>query len=71
MTSKIIGVGNYIPSETISNLFFGDHVFLNEEGNLLKDSNESITKKLQKIKEDTLQVRRLLPILVLLQHNLQ
>lgn len=49
MTSKIIGVGNYIPSETISNLFFGDHVFLNEEGNLLKDSNESITKKLQKI----------------------
>ncbi|WP_312900113.1 3-oxoacyl-ACP synthase III family protein [Chryseobacterium taichungense] len=49
MTSKIIGVGNYIPSETINNLFFDNHVFLNEEGNLLQDSNASITKKLQKI----------------------
>ncbi|MFN4362873.1 ketoacyl-ACP synthase III [uncultured Chryseobacterium sp.] len=49
MTSKIIGVGNYIPSETINNLFFDKHVFLNEEGILLKDSNASITKKLQKI----------------------
>lgn len=49
MTSKIIGVGNYIPSETINNLFFDNHVFLNEEGNLLQDTNASITKKLQKI----------------------
>ncbi|SDI21498.1 3-oxoacyl-[acyl-carrier-protein] synthase-3 [Chryseobacterium taeanense] len=49
MTSKIIGVGNYIPSETINNLFFDNHVFLNEEGILLNDTNASITKKLQKI----------------------
>lgn len=49
MTSKIIGVGNYIPSETITNLFFNKHVFLNEEGDLLKDNNASITDKLKKI----------------------
>jgi len=49
MTSKITGVGNYIPSETITNLFFDKHVFLNEEGVLLKDNNAAITAKLQKI----------------------
>lgn len=49
MTSKITGVGNYIPSETINNLFFDQHVFMNEDGHLLQDSNASITKKLQKI----------------------
>ncbi len=49
MTSKIIGAGNYIPSETITNLFFDQHIFLNEEGILLKDNNAAITSKLQKI----------------------
>ncbi|GAB0157280.1 ketoacyl-ACP synthase III [Chryseobacterium sp. Alg-005] len=49
MTSKIIGVGNCIPSETITNIFFNKHIFLNEEGILLKDNNESITEKLKKI----------------------
>lgn len=49
MTSKIIGVGNYIPSETITNLFFDQHIFLNEKGVVLKDDNASITSKLQKI----------------------
>lgn len=49
MTSKIIGVGNYIPSETITNLFFDKHIFLNEQGDTLKEDNASITKKLQKI----------------------
>jgi len=49
MTSKITGVGNYIPSETINNLFFDQHVFMNQDGHLLQDSNASITKKLQKI----------------------
>ncbi|WBV60672.1 ketoacyl-ACP synthase III [Chryseobacterium camelliae] len=49
MTSKIIGVGNYIPSETITNLFFDQHIFLNEKGILLKEDNASITSKLQKI----------------------
>lgn len=47
--TRIIGVGNYIPSETITNLFFDKHIFLNEEGVLLKDNNASITEKLKKI----------------------
>ncbi len=46
--TKIIGVGNYIPSETITNLFFDKHIFLNEEGVLLKENNASITDKLKK-----------------------
>ncbi|WES98695.1 ketoacyl-ACP synthase III [Chryseobacterium arthrosphaerae] len=49
MMTKIIGVGNYIPSETITNLFFDKHIFLNEEGVLLKENNASITDKLKKI----------------------
>lgn len=49
MITKIIGVGNYIPSETITNLFFDQHIFLNEEGVLLKENNASITEKLKKI----------------------
>lgn len=49
MMTRIIGVGNYIPSETITNLFFDKHIFLNEEGILLKDNNASITEKLKKI----------------------
>ncbi|MBB4805835.1 3-oxoacyl-[acyl-carrier-protein] synthase-3 [Chryseobacterium defluvii] len=49
MTSKIIGVGNYIPSQTITNLFFDQHIFLNEEGATLKESNATITDKLKKI----------------------
>lgn len=47
--TKIIGVGNYIPSETITNLFFDNHIFLNEQGVLLKENNASITEKLKKI----------------------
>lgn len=49
MTSKIIGVGNYIPPETITNLFFGNHTFLSEDGCSLNDNNESISDKLKKI----------------------
>lgn len=49
MKSKIIGVGNYIPSETITNLFFDKHVFLNEQGENLKDDNSLITSKLKKL----------------------
>ncbi|PKF75959.1 3-oxoacyl-ACP synthase III family protein [Chryseobacterium sp. PMSZPI] len=49
MMAKIIGVGNYIPSETVTNLFFDKHVFLNEEGMLLKENNACITDKLKKI----------------------
>lgn len=47
--TRIIGVGNYIPSETITNLFFDQHIFLNEKGVILKDNNASITEKLKKI----------------------
>ncbi len=49
MTSKITGVGNYIPSETITNLFFDKHIFLSAQGDMLKEDNASITSKLQKI----------------------
>ncbi|MFY1045815.1 3-oxoacyl-ACP synthase III family protein [Chryseobacterium sp. GP-SGM7] len=49
MKSKITGVGNYIPSETITNLFFDKHIFLNENGENLKEDNFSITNKLKKI----------------------
>ncbi|GEN74290.1 3-oxoacyl-ACP synthase III family protein [Chryseobacterium hagamense] len=49
MTSKITGTGNYIPSETITNLFFDQHVFMSDDGVILKEDNASITSKLQKI----------------------
>lgn len=49
MTSKIIGVGNCIPSETITNLFFDKHIFLDEQGIALQGNNSSITEKLKKI----------------------
>jgi len=49
MTGKIIGVGNYIPSTTITNLFFDQHIFRNEHGVVLEEDNISITNKLQKI----------------------
>lgn len=49
MTSKIIGVGNYIPSQTISNLFFSQHLFLDESGITLKQDNATIAGKLKAI----------------------
>ena len=49
MTSKIIGVGNYIPSETITNLFFDIHHFLDEKGITLKQDNATIAGKLKEI----------------------
>lgn len=49
MTSKIIGVGNCIPEQTITHLFFDKHVFLDEKGILLPDDNFSLTEKLKKI----------------------
>ena len=49
MTSKIIGVGNYIPSETITNLFFENHHFLDEKGITLKQDNATIAGKLKEI----------------------
>ncbi|HLV52119.1 MAG TPA: ketoacyl-ACP synthase III [Flavobacterium sp.] len=49
MTSKIIGVGNYIPSQTITNLFFDKHQFLDESGQILKQDNATIADKLKEI----------------------
>lgn len=49
MTSRIIGVGNYIPSKTITNLFFDKHNFLDESGQTLKQDNATIAGKLKEI----------------------
>jgi len=49
MTSKIIGVGKYIPTQTITNLFFKGHDFLDESGKNFKHSNEVIADKLKDI----------------------
>ncbi|HUH50710.1 MAG TPA: ketoacyl-ACP synthase III [Flavobacterium sp.] len=49
MTTKIIGVGNYIPSQTITNLFFDKHLFLDESGQTLKQNNTTIANKLKEI----------------------
>ncbi len=49
MKSKIIGVGNYIPTKTITNLFFEKHNFFDEKGIALKQNNLTIAKKLKEI----------------------
>lgn len=49
MISKIIGVGNYIPSKTITNLFFDTYNFLDESGQSLKQDNATIADKLKEI----------------------
>lgn len=49
MTSKIIGVGNYIPNKTITNVFFDNHEFMNDDGEILKQNNATIAKKLKQI----------------------
>ncbi len=49
MTSKIIGVGNYIPSQAITNLFFDKHHFLDQAGDALKQDNATIASKLKKL----------------------
>ena len=49
MTGRIIGVGHYIPTKTISNLFFDQHHFLDENGQALKQDNATIADKLKEI----------------------
>lgn len=49
MTSKIIGTGNYIPSQTITNLFFDQHNFFDQSGDSLKQDNATIALKLKEI----------------------
>ncbi|HUH25791.1 MAG TPA: hypothetical protein VLY87_04140, partial [Flavobacterium sp.] len=49
MTSKFTGIGSYIPTQTITNLYFKDHQFLNENGTALKQNSEITAEKLKDI----------------------
>ena len=49
MGSKFIGVGSYIPTQSITNLYFKDYKFLNEQGDALKQKSEFIADKLKDI----------------------
>lgn len=49
MPNQFIGVGKYIPSQTITNLFFKEHLFLDESGQSIPHANEIIASKLQEI----------------------
>ncbi|MEN5193330.1 3-oxoacyl-ACP synthase III family protein [Sphingobacterium faecium] len=49
MNSKIIGAGNYIPLHTVTNKFFDESTFFDENGVPLKQSNAIITQKLKEI----------------------
>lgn len=49
MGSKFIGIGSYIPTQNITNLYFKDYQFLNEQGDALKQKSEFIANKLQDI----------------------
>src|SRR5690554_140730 len=49
MIGKIIGVGNFIPSELINIAFFDRNVFLNVHGETLVDSNAVAAEKLTEI----------------------
>jgi 3-oxoacyl-[acyl-carrier-protein] synthase-3 len=45
MTIKITGSGSYIPTETVTNKDFSQHVFLNDDGTPFPSPNEVITAK--------------------------
>jgi 3-oxoacyl-[acyl-carrier-protein] synthase III len=49
MNIKITGSGSYIPTETITNLDFANHTFLNEDGTTFQYSNEIVAQKFQQI----------------------
>ncbi len=49
MNIKITGTGSYIPTKEISNSFFLNHVFLNDDGTVLNLSNEVIIDKFKSI----------------------
>ncbi len=49
MKIKIIGTGSYIPTKSVSNTDFGDHVFLNEDGSPFAYPNEVVIKKFKGI----------------------
>lgn len=49
MNIKITGSGSYIPTETVTNLDFANHFFLNEDGTKFPQSNEVVAKKFLQI----------------------
>lgn len=49
MNIKITGSGCYIPTETVTNLDFAQHEFLNEDGSPFPYSNEVVAKKFKEI----------------------
>lgn len=49
MNIKITGSGSYIPTETVSNQDFSNHIFLNEDGTPFAQPNEVITQKFKGI----------------------
>jgi 3-oxoacyl-[acyl-carrier-protein] synthase-3 len=49
MNIKITGSGSYIPEIVVSNLDFGDHHFMNEDGSPFAYSNETVIGKFKGI----------------------
>ena len=49
MNIKITGSGSYIPTETVTNLDFAQHEFLNEDGTPFPYSNEVVAEKFLEI----------------------
>lgn len=49
MTNHFIGIGKYTLTETISNQFFEEHQFHNEQGEILDQNNATISHKLKQI----------------------
>lgn len=49
MNIRITGSGSYIPTHTVTNKDFAQHVFLNDDGTPLQYSNEVITEKFKQI----------------------
>ena len=45
MNIKITGSGSYIPTETISNKDFSQHVFLNDDGTPFPHPNDIVAEK--------------------------
>lgn len=45
MNIKITGSGSYIPSKTVTNKDFSNHVFLNDDGSKITQPNDIITQK--------------------------
>lgn len=49
MNIRITGSGSYIPTQTVTNLDFAKHIFLNEDGTLFPYPNDVIAEKFKEI----------------------